>query len=165
MSPRALSMSPDYLASVRGLRELHRLIARGEGEAPQCDALRDSLEAPWYRMTEAEKERVNHLSADLYSISDSPHAVQLLTPEAERGLLAAFAARKVGDWDLALSLLRQWGACLQPAELAALRGEIWRQAGDPETAAAFREHAVTLDPSIENVDESNFRAHVLPGRS
>lgn len=165
MSPQPLNFSDNYLASVRGLRELHSLIASGDGDSPEADALRESLEAPWYRMTDEEQARVNRLSEDLYSISASPQPPLKMTAEAEAHLLAVEAARNIGDWDRAFSVLRDWGKYLPSGELAVLRGQIWLDAGDSETAALFLDHAAALDPSTKGVDAISFLPHSVPGRS
>lgn len=71
MDPRPLTLSANYLAVVRGLRELHRLTVAGLQDSPEADAVRDVTDAPWQALTEMEKERIGELSEDLYSITDS----------------------------------------------------------------------------------------------
>ena len=44
MPPRPFAMNPSYLAMVRGVRELHRLIAEGKDDSPEADTIRDSTE-------------------------------------------------------------------------------------------------------------------------
>ncbi len=51
-------MNPNYLAMVRGVRELHRLIAEGKDDSPEADAIRDSTDAPWESLSEIERRRV-----------------------------------------------------------------------------------------------------------
>jgi Spy/CpxP family protein refolding chaperone len=48
------------------LRRLHALIAAGQGDSDEADALRDEMDAPWYAMTEEARERMGELSARLY---------------------------------------------------------------------------------------------------
>jgi hypothetical protein len=61
--------------------------------------------------------------------------------------LEASAARNCGEWDRALDLLRQWRAYFDPALVSYLRGTAWLEAGDPETAALFYDHAYKLEPA------------------
>ena len=165
MAPKSPPMTEEYRMSVRGLRRLHVLFVQGLDDGEEGDAIRDELELPWHRMTKAEQDRIRVLSADLYTIADPPHAVRVMTPEAEEKLSEVLAARDSRDWDLALHLLRTWGEYLHPAELAALRGQIWLEAGDAETARLFTEHAVALDPAMKDVDATSFLPHTVPGRS
>jgi hypothetical protein len=64
-------MSSNYLAMVRGLRELHQLRTSGREDSPEADAVRDATDTVWEGLTEEEKKRLSELSEDLYSISDS----------------------------------------------------------------------------------------------
>ena len=63
-----LPMTPDYLAMVHGVRELHRLAVDGNDESPEADAIRDATDKPWVALSEAERNRVRGLSEDLYSL-------------------------------------------------------------------------------------------------
>src|SRR5438128_7053915 len=103
-------MNPNYLAMVRGIRELHRLIAAGKDDSPEADAVRDATDAPWQALSEAERQRVGNLSEDLYSLAEPPPVPQPLTLEAQSNLNKLLEARKRGEWDEALALLRKWRA-------------------------------------------------------
>ena len=72
MTRRPFPTSPAYLQSLRGLHRLHALSVAGQSQSPEADALRDSLEGPWYALSETEQQRLNGLSEDLYSLSDPP---------------------------------------------------------------------------------------------
>jgi len=72
------------------------------------------------------------------------------TPQAQAGLIEALEARQRGEWDRALDLLRRWRAHIDPALLSYLRGSIWLEAGDVETAADFFAHAARLLPGAED---------------
>jgi hypothetical protein len=65
MNPRPLTVSASHLATVRGLRELHRLTLEGRQDSPEADAVRDATDAPWRALTEVEKRRIGGLSEDL----------------------------------------------------------------------------------------------------
>ena len=57
-----------------------------------------------------------------------------------------------------LDLLRTWRAYIHPALVSYLRGSIWLQAGDPETAALFLEHAHKLEPGNADYHATWLRA-------
>jgi tetratricopeptide (TPR) repeat protein len=73
-----------------------------------------------------------------------------MNPQAQAKLNEAFEARQRGEWDRALDLVRHWRAYIDPALVSYLRGAIWLEAGDPETAALFFEHAFKLEPGNGN---------------
>lgn len=150
MAPKPLTMNPDYLAMVRGTRALHRLSAAGKDESPEADAVRDATARPWESLSEIERQRVGNLSEDLYSLDEPPPVAQPITPQAQAKLNDAFEARERGEWDRALDLLRRWRAYVDPALVSYLRGSIWLEAGDPETAVLFLEHAARLQPENGN---------------
>ena len=150
MAAKPLTMSPAYLAMVRGTRQLHRLLVEGKADSPEADTVRDATDGPWQALSEVERDRARKLSEDLYSLSEPPAAVPPMNPQTRDGRIEAIAARQRGEWDRALDLLRQWRDSIDPALLSYLRGSIWLGAGDPETAALFFAHAHKLVPSNGN---------------
>ena len=64
MPAQPLAMSPNYLAVVRGIRELHNLTAAGQEDSPAADAVRDATDRPWEALTEVERKRASNLSED-----------------------------------------------------------------------------------------------------
>jgi tetratricopeptide (TPR) repeat protein len=150
MTPKPFTPSPSYQAIVRGTRELHQLLAAGQDDSPEADAIREATDAPWEALSEVERERVRNLSEDLYSLVEPPPAAEPMTREAQAGLVEAYQAKQRGEWDRALELLRQRRAHIHPALLSYLRGSIWLDAGDPSTAVLFFEHAYNLQPDNEN---------------
>jgi tetratricopeptide (TPR) repeat protein len=150
MAPKPLTMNPNYLAMVRGTRELHRLSVAGKDESPEADAVRDGTDRSWEALPEVERQRIRNLSEDLYSLAEPPPAARPMNPQAQAKLNDAFEARQRGEWDRALDLLRRSSANLDPALVSYLRGSIWLEAGDPETAVLFYEHASKLQPENGN---------------
>ncbi len=147
MSPQKMTMSPGYLAAVRGLRELHHLTAQGRQDSPEADAVRDAMDGPWEALTDVEKRRLSGLSEDLYSITDpAPAVVKEPNPQVQARLIDVSEARQRGEWDRVLELLRRWGDYLEPSLLSYLRGDAWHEAGDSATAAIFLKHATDLKP-------------------
>jgi len=144
-------MSPNYLAVVRGVRDLHRLSIEGQDEAPEADAIRDATDAPWEALTEVERRRIRGLSEDLYSISNpDERSDRPSDPKVQSNLIDVLIARKSGQWDRALDVLRKWGQYIPPSVLSCLRGSIWLESGDPETASLFYAHASHLEPHNGN---------------
>jgi tetratricopeptide (TPR) repeat protein len=146
MVRRPFSTNPSYLQYIRSLRELHALTMAGRDESPEADAIRDGMDHPWYDLSETEQERINGLSADLYSISDTPKEPQPTNPQVQRKLIEADEAWQAGNWDQALEILRRWSQHIDPAILSYRRGRIWHEAGDDATANLFYGHAARLDP-------------------
>ena len=57
MTAQPLTLSPNYLATVRGTHELHRLIADGKEDSPEAEAIRDASDDPWEALSETERDR------------------------------------------------------------------------------------------------------------
>src|SRR5437764_5260556 len=66
MVARPLTLSPSYLATVRGTHELHRLIAEGKEDSPEAEAIRDASDGPWEALSETEPNRARWVAEDLY---------------------------------------------------------------------------------------------------
>jgi tetratricopeptide (TPR) repeat protein len=146
MTARPLTLSPSYLATVRGTHELHRLIAEGKEDGPEAEAIRDASDGPWEALSETERARARWVAEDLYSLYEEPPARQEMTSDAQARLNEVYEARERGEWDLSLQLLRTWRAYFDPFLVSYLRGTIWLDAGDPATAALFFQHAHKLNP-------------------
>ena len=154
--PQPFTMNPTYLAMVRGVRELHLLMAQGKDDSPEADAIREATDAPWESLSEIERQRVRNLSEDLYSLHERVAPALPMSHQAQAKLVGAVEARQQGDWDRALELLRQCAAHFDAATVSYVRGSIWLEAGDPATAALFYEHASELQP-----DNANYAARFL----
>ena len=146
MARQPLVLSPNYLAVARGIRELHRLAHEGRDDSPEADAIRDATDGPWAALSDVERSRASGLSEDLFDISEPPEGEPEANPQAQAQFNDALQARDRGEWDRALELLRRWSKHLPPAKVSYLRGLIWEEAGDPETAILFYEHVASLDP-------------------
>jgi tetratricopeptide (TPR) repeat protein len=130
---------------------MHRYTVAGEDESEDADALRDSMEEPWGRLSAVERQRITGLSKDLYDVSGQPpEPAAPMNPQAQGKLAEAYEARERGEWDRALELLRRWGKFVPPPLLSYLRAGIWEDAGDKQVAVVFFEHACRLDPVNEN---------------
>ena len=151
MPTKPLILSPNYLTVVRGIHEMHRLIADGQEDSPAAEAVRDATDRPWQALSEVERRRASGLSEDLYSIKQvAPPPAQSMDPQAAARCNDAVEARQRGEWDRALELLRKSRAFVAPALVSYLRGSIWSEAGDARTAVLFYEHALRLQPDNGN---------------
>src|SRR5437879_3103945 len=114
MTARPLTLSPSYLATVRGTHQLHRLIAEGKEDSPEAEAIRDASDGPWESLSETERGRARWVAEDLYSLYEEPPVRQEMTREAQASLNEAYEARGRGEWDRSLELLRTWRAYIDP---------------------------------------------------
>ena len=146
--PQPFPVNPNYLTVICGLLEMHRLSAQDLFESPQADAVRDAMDVPWQGLSAIERKRLAGLSEDLNAMSEttSAPAPQELNHDTQAKLVQVYEARKRGEWDKALELLRQWGKDAPLALASYVRGTIWRAAGDMNTAIVFFEHASRLEP-------------------
>jgi hypothetical protein len=74
MAAPPLTLSPGYLATVRGTQELHRLIAEGKEDSPEAEASRDASDDTWEALSETERIRARWVAEDLYSLYEEPPA-------------------------------------------------------------------------------------------
>jgi len=159
MARQPLTFSPNYLAVARGIRELHRLALEGQDDSLEADAIRDATDGPWEALSETERRRVSGLSEDLYAISEPASEADKMNPQTQANLVEAVRAREQGEWDRALELLRRWCKHVSAPVLSYLRGLVWLECGDPETAALFFGHATALEP--QNGSYLAFHLHAL----
>jgi tetratricopeptide (TPR) repeat protein len=159
MTRQPLIFSPNYMAVARGIRALHALAVAGQDDSPEVDAIRDASDGPWEALSETERRRISGLSEDLFVISEPASEAEELNPQAQEKLVEAMTAREHGEWDRALELLRRWSKHVSPPLLSYLRGLVWLDAGDPESAALFFGHASNLEP--QNGSYLAFYLHAL----
>lgn len=140
--------NPHFEEYERLLIELHLLIAAEEGDTDLADEVRDRMDGPWRNLSDAERRRLDGLSADLYMLQgdevythvESPARVQLLGIQARE-------AQETGDWDRVLRLLRTRPASAPRAAVAKQRCRAYSALGQWRPAALFAQYALTLDPS------------------
>lgn len=140
------NLSGLYVEYTRLLRQLHALIRRGEDETEDGDGLRDAMDEPWSRLTEAELVRVRNLGADLNSIDPANgRAGEEIPFELFDHLFREAQINR--DWSKALALLRAHPEFFEPSRLLFLKGIFWARLGDFESALVFLEEAVRLVPT------------------
>lgn len=130
------------------LRRLHPLMAAGEGDTDEADAVRDEMDKPWRELSREEIARLDGLSADLYmlegdEVAEPCHADDR-TPERLRAELKA--ARDRGDWETVLALLRKGPTFIAADQIAFLRARAYEALGHLEASRLFMEHAAELNP-------------------
>lgn len=144
--------NPNFKLVAKGLVDLHRLDRAGKDDSPEAESIRDALDAPLDALSQAERERAQWLSEDLYSVSDPPGNTtqKEMNPQAQQKFEEAVEARNKLEWDKALKLLRGLRECIPPTQLSGMRGSIWRAIGNFDVAAAFYGHASETDPDNHN---------------
>jgi hypothetical protein len=130
-------MTPAFFVSVRLLLDLHELFLRGEAQGPEANAVRDTMERPWYDMTDDQQRRVEQLSADLYTIGERTEG----EPPGDDLRTSFDDAIGAEDWENVLTLLQEHPGLALPAKRSRLRAQAWEALGVPEAAAAFSEDA------------------------
>jgi len=145
MPLQPLPMSPDYLAMVRGVLELHLLNREGKEDSPEADAIRDATDTHWEALSESERDRIRNLSEDLYSLQEPISLYPPSHPHIDSKIIEViFHAQANGEWDTALDILRKFSTHLDPGLVSYLRGMIWSRAGDSVAADLFFHHATHL---------------------
>lgn len=135
-------------AYARMLLHLHDLIAKGQGDDPEVDVVREQMDAPWHDLTEAEQERVGGLSEDLYALAENNPRSMTMSPEERRNWGQDFkVAFEAGDWDRALVLLRRPPGDVPADHVAFFQADCWEHLGCPEVALRFMRSATRLDPA------------------
>jgi hypothetical protein len=130
----------------RLLLRLHDLIAKGQGDDLEAEAIRDEMDAPWYALTEAEQQRMGGLSEDLSALAEkNPRSVTMSAEERRQWGQAFGAAFDAGDWDRALVLLRRPPDDVPGDHVAFFQADCWEHLGCPEVALRFMRTATRLD--------------------
>lgn len=130
--------------------QLHDLIAAGQCDTDEADAVRDAMDAPWYSRSPAEQDCVGGLARDLEWLDD-PGSVASVYPgnveSPESDLMAFRNAVLREDWKAALELMRANESRLSRATAAFLRGTLWAHLRFPAVAVRFLSEAAQLDPN------------------
>jgi tetratricopeptide (TPR) repeat protein len=143
--------NPDYLKYIRLLWELHAAIREGKDESEEGEAIRDQMDDPGGRLSPAEIDSVNGISADFYSLTDQPAAlVRPRTEDVQRDLAEAMSARASRNFNWTLEVLRSRSGFLEPAALAFQRGRTWMEANEYKIAVLFLQRASELEPANPN---------------
>ena len=143
--------NPDYVDYIRLLFHLHVALAEGWDETDEGEALRERMERPGSRLSSDEMISLSGISADFYSLTDTPSsALSPMTADALSDLQPIFRPQQSTEFHGSLELLRKHVGSIPPASLAYCRGKIWMKAGEHRISAAFLERASELDPQNAN---------------
>ncbi|MGH7139047.1 MAG: hypothetical protein ACREHD_25150 [Pirellulales bacterium] len=152
---------PDaFFESLGLLKRLHLLSLAENDQGDEADVIREAMERLWWRLSDVERDRLDGLSADLYSIGENRPAPARVGDDVTKSFEAAISS---GKWDDALEVLRQHEAALPPSDVAALRGVAWGSLGHHNIAALFFAEAVRLRPDDINPKCLYLRALVRAG--
>ena len=148
MSSETYLDNPHYVAHVELLKEIHLLMAQGKSATEEADALREATEPHWNALSDAERERIRWLSADLYSIEGKERFTKVPAEQRTREYLApAFeAAWVVEDWDMILDLLRTGPDYMSAGIRAQERGVAYQNLGLSDIALLFFKYAAEQEP-------------------
>ncbi len=138
--------NPDFVGLVRRLTRLHELIAQGKGDEPEADALRDEMDLPWRRLTPAEMELIDELSADLYTLDSdalSKHPQEGGIRSSE--LLTAWEAK---NWRRIRDLIAKQPEGVSADFVGYIRGRCWEHVAGPEAAIPFFREAAGRKPDF-----------------
>ena len=155
MSKLSFSANTAYSQYEVLLCELHRLIARGEGNSEAADVIRERMETSEQELSEQELRRLNCLSADLYMLQDDEIFEKAETEERTPEVLGAALNRacEQEEWETVLALLRKGPTFLPRHAIAYLRGIAYEALGHRETALLFLSYAARIDPQYQRLPE------------
>jgi tetratricopeptide (TPR) repeat protein len=138
--------NPNYVKIVDLLIDLHVLMRDGKGETQAADDIRDQMDAPWFELNEAEQQRIDGMSADLYTLEpDSPIEHVAASNVYSQELSAEIdKARKQCDYDRVLQLLRERSHEISADRAAVLRGLCYEKLAVLDIAILLYEHGASL---------------------
>jgi tetratricopeptide (TPR) repeat protein len=135
----------NYRQYLELLRHLHLAMSSDPVDEIHADEIRDQMDAPWRGLSVAEIDRLDGLSADLYSLEIKTDRPADPPTDEGRALRQNFQrAFDLKHWDESLAALRKAATFFRLSDVSLARGRIWRSLGDPEIAILFYEHAAVL---------------------
>ena len=130
-------LSEECRSYMSHLRQLHDLIATGQGDSEQADSVRDQMDGPWKHMSFEEHGIVRGLSTDIYDVTEKKTlGYRLPKPDDSSRLKLLDAEFKNQDWRRVLELLRQ-DPPLAPGQTFFIRARCWLEMRVPENAVIF----------------------------
>ncbi len=145
--------NPAYRTYESLLTELHRLVASGQNDTTEVDAIHIQMDDVEPRLSQREIERLNGLSSDLYMLQGK-EALAPTEMTQQQFTEALNDAHKRDDWEQVLCLLRMQSHSVPEYARAYLRARAYDQLGSLDTALLFMEQAALLKP--ENKNYENF---------
>jgi tetratricopeptide (TPR) repeat protein len=140
------SSSSFFAKHVALLLQLHKLIARGQGDDRPADDIRDEMDFTWRGLSADDRNVVEGLSADLYTLTDPPITAIPLDTTVAQPIQSAIQEE---NWPKALDLIRTNEKRIPTFAAAYWRGLCWGESGHFSVAAEFFERAARLAPPVE----------------
>lgn len=160
--PSALSGStPAFTKYCQLFCHLQSLIASGQDETPEGEALRDDMDVLWQQLTSDELDHLDALTFDLSRVGVQ-RAYSGTVPDALHEEFKDLLSRK--DIEGALRFLRENEEHLPPHDVSALRGIFWSDLGQYAPAAVFFFDAIVLKPDNAQVRVLWFRSLLKSGQ-
>jgi tetratricopeptide (TPR) repeat protein len=145
MAQNEFEANPNYRRYLELLRQLHLAMSSDPVDEIHADQIRDEMDGPWRGLGAAEIDRLDGLSADLYSLEIKNDRPADAPTDEGHALRQNFQrAFDLKQWDESLAALRKAARFFSLSDASLARGRIWRGLGDPETAILFYEHAAVL---------------------
>src|SRR5205807_797389 len=111
----------------RLLLKLHWLIAQGEGDNDEADAVRTEMEAYWQGMNSDEQARFTDLSGDLYALQEGKDYAPVPLPDRQEWLAEFREAFQRADADAMLALLRRTPGDFPRELISFLQASSWEK--------------------------------------
>jgi hypothetical protein len=147
------SLSPEYASLADLLLSLHDLIRIGQGDSTEADEIRDRMDDSWTKISDLERQRIDGMSADLYTLgAESPiqHADRnrYISVELSAKLAPLMFKR---EWDTVLDSLRQIPGEISWDLAAQYRAEAYAKLGVGAVAKRFLAEAWRLNPTLPDL--------------
>src|SRR6266700_1979059 len=140
--------NPHFREYERLLERLHSLIAAGNGDTDEAEAVRDDMEIAWRQLSPEELDRLDGLLGALYMLQYDEVFEPIDGDESAHETLNAElrAAWRQERWEDVIRLLRKGPPSMPMDEVAYLRANAYDQLGHVDAALLFMEHAARLKP-------------------
>lgn len=152
MSEAMFQDNPAYLESVNLLHRLHELMRDGKDDE-EGDRVREAMEAPWYKLSDEEQDRLGAISADLKTLEPASPIRHVEGPRyIEESMFQALAPLTLaGEWEQVLRLLRESPEKVSWDVAARYRAEAYAKLGEGATAERFLAEAWRLNPKLPDL--------------
>jgi tetratricopeptide (TPR) repeat protein len=141
--------NPHFVRYEELLRQLHTLMAVGDGDSDDAERVREAMDEPGRRLSAEEIDRLNWLSADLYLIEDDERLQADPSGGSPEMTAAALnAAIRLQQWEQVLALLRLRSPLSAPDRVALQRAAAYRHLGHIDVAILFLKYAAGIKPEV-----------------
>jgi len=137
--------NPIYVQHEEFVQNLHALIASGQGDSGEADAIRDEMDDTYLALSQDERDRLGGLSADLYMLTDEEIFEDSVISDPMRRKIYFEKLVNAGNWVDLLKILRQETPWVDYATRAWMRGNIYERLGHLQTSILFYKKAIQLN--------------------